>query len=165
MRMSSKWHRVASVGVALVVAAVGCGGNAQVELAASDALLTVADHVRLAVDEYHAEIGRLDDEREGAVVFAFVDRVRADVADEAVVDGHVAAFRSAMGKLRGDREVEWTRHRAAIGHAAVIKEVAAGLRQMAIESLSLEDEMRRYFTSWIEASRSASEEVGVRIEN
>jgi len=159
MRMLCKWHRVARVGVVMAVAIGGCGGNAHVELAASDALVAVADQVRLAMDEYHVEIGRLDDEREGAVVSAFVARVKADVEDEAIVDGHEVAFRSAMAKLRGDREVEWARYHAAIDNVAVMKDVATGLRQIAIESMSLDDEMRRYFTSWMALRQRGSQEV------
>jgi len=136
---------------------VGCGGDAQLELAAADTLLAVADQMELTVGEYHDEVSRHDDSRESAVVSAFVARVRADVSDEAALDSHAADFAEALRRIRVDRRTEWARRSRAMDNVSVVREVARGLQRLAIESLTLKDEMRRYLSGWIETRRAAAE--------
>lgn len=137
----------------------GCGGDARLELASADAMEVIADQQQVTIDEYHADILALDDDRETAVVDAFVVRVQRDaVADPSALDGHAAAFRQALAKIRADREVEYARHRGAADNAEALREVADGLRETAVESLTFQDELRRYISSLIEARRKAEQE-------
>lgn len=133
----------------------GCGGDAGVELAAGDALNAVADQMLLTVQEYHRDVSRHDDGREDATVAAFIARVQADHADASAMQTHTQSFQAALRKIRSDRETEWQRRSAAMDNVAVLREVAGGLQKLAIESLSLRDEVRRYLGTWIESRRRA----------
>lgn len=138
----------------------GCGGDARLELAAADALLAVADQIELTVKEYHEEVSRLDESRESSVISAFIARVEADASDEAALESHASDFRAALGKIRADGRTEWSRRTAAMDNVGVVREVAQGLRKLAVESLTLDDEMRRYLDSWLEVRQQASGNVG-----
>lgn len=133
----------------------GCGGDAGVELAASDALSAVADQMQLTIQEYHHDVSLHDDGREDATVAAFVARVQTDHADATAVQTHTQEFQAALRKIRADRETEWQRRSVALDNVAVLREVAGGLQKLAIESLSLRDEVRRYLDTWIENQRRA----------
>ena len=142
------------------VLVAGCGGDAGLELAAADALLSGADQMEATVAEYHGEVWRFDDWRESAVVSSFIARVQADVGDASALESHVGDFEAALGKIRADRETEWVRWAAGMDNVGVLREVANGLQKLAIESLALKDEVRRYLKGWIEARGQASEKVG-----
>jgi len=133
----------------------GCGGDAGVELAASDALSAVADQMQQIVDEYHRDVTRCDDTREDATVAAFVARVQAAGNDPDALQADVKEFQAALRRIRDDRETAWQRRSAAMGNVAVLREVAGGLQKLALESLSLRDEVRRYIDGWIENQRRA----------
>jgi hypothetical protein len=151
--------------VACVATAItGCGGDARVELAAADALIVAADRMDTAVAEYHGEVSRFDDARESAVVAAFITRVQADAANKDALAGHSAEFEAALRKIRADRAVEQDRRTATMENVAVIREVAAGLQRMGIDSLSLQDELKRYLSSWIEARQKAKVQAAQRAE-
>lgn len=88
----------------------GCGGDAQMELTAADAIDAVAGQMAVTIDEYHRDVSRSDDAREAGAVAAFVARVRADAADDAGraargVEGHAAAGDSESGAARRDAAV------------------------------------------------------------
>jgi hypothetical protein len=140
----------------ILIAAAGCGGDAGMELAASDAMVAVADQMQVTVEEYHAEVSRFDDTREDGMVSAFVTRVQAEHEDAAAMEANVKEFQAAMRKVRQDRETEWRRRSAAIDNVQVLREMSRGMQKLALESLSLRDEMRRYLESWI-ANRQRAE--------
>jgi len=146
--------------VASVVLAwcVGCGGDAGVELAAGDALIAVADQMQLAVQEYHRDVSRHDESREESTVAAFVARVQAEHDDPAAMRTNVQEFQAALRKIREDRDTEWQRRSAALSNVAVLREVAGGLQRLALDSLSLRDEARRYLEVWMENQRRARSE-------
>jgi hypothetical protein len=133
----------------LALLPAGCGGDARIQLSAADALTATAGQVELAMQEYHQEGSAYDDSRESEVVSAFVVRVRADHADPAAVESHADRFKAALATIRTDRDVEWQRRQAALENVAVLRELARGLRRLALESLSLDDEMRRYLSNWL----------------
>ena len=137
----------------------GCGGDAKMELSAADALLATANQMELVINEYHDEIARFDDSRESAVVSAFVSRVRQNPTDDTAIETHVSDFKTALGKIRGDRETEFTRRIAASENVGVLREMAKGLQKLALESLTLEDEMRRYLGEWIETRKQVQDTV------
>jgi hypothetical protein len=43
-----------------------------------------------------------------------------------------------------------------MSNVAVLREVAGGLQKLALESLSLRDEVRRYLDTWIQNQRRAA---------
>jgi len=139
----------------VVLLMVGCGGDARLEMSAADALLATADQMALTIQEYHEEVSVFDESRESEIVSAFVARLQADPDDRAAVDSHVTDFKAALRKIRMDRDSELTRRQAAMDNVDVLRELATGLRRLAIESLTLQDEMRRYLNGWIETRRQA----------
>jgi hypothetical protein len=139
---------------------VGCQGTATTSLSAGDALDRAADQIGVTVDEYHDAVSLADDAKEDEVAAAFAARV---VSDPDNAEAHAKAFTLAMRKIRVDREVEWTRRNASKENVAAIREVAKGLRRLALDSLSLNDEARRYFTGWYETyERSKAERESQR---
>lgn len=145
---------ILTTGILVAMSLTGCGGDARFELASADALHVVADELDVALNEYHAELVRLDDAREVEVVQAFVQRVRRDHDDETMMAGHEEAFVQALTHIRADRTAAWQRRQISAENVATLREVAAGLQKLALQSLSLQDEMRRYLESWIELRRS-----------
>ncbi len=137
----------------------GCGGDARVELSAADALAAVAERMDLVIAEYHADVRHYDDLRETEVVAAFIERVRRTAADETAVDRHAVQFKDALARIRTDRDTERTRRDTAHENVRALREVAGGLRRLAIESLTLDDEMRRYLSGWFDMRRAAQAAV------
>lgn len=136
--------------IGLPLLAAGCGGDARVELSAADALTAVAAQMRVALDEYHAEVETADDARGSSVTRAFVERVRQDAADAARLDQHALAFEEALRRVRADRKTEWQRRTAAQSQVEAVLEVARGLRRIGIEGLTLQDEVKRYLGTLLE---------------
>ena len=62
-----------------------------------------------------------------------------------------------MERLRADRQVEADRRDNAVANVALLREVAEGLRRLAMDSQSLQDEARRYLTELVELRRMARE--------
>jgi hypothetical protein len=145
---------------ALAGVSAGCAGHARVELASADAMDQVAGMLAEAVKEYHGELVRADDAKERAIAEALVARVVADSCDEAKATGHLEDFLLAQARIREDREVERHRHTASVENVATLREVADGLRRLAIESQSLDDEFRRYVEALIRSWRDT--EAGAR---
>jgi hypothetical protein len=134
----------------------GCmGGDAGVELRAGDALDRAADNVQVLVDEYHGEVVLGDDGREEAIAMAFVARVKSNPDNPQ----DVADFLAAGRKIRQDREAELARYTAALDNVKGLREVASSLRTLATQSLTLNDEARRYFASMAENMRAARAEA------
>jgi hypothetical protein len=155
--MNTRLCRIIAACATCAVAAVGCGGDARVDLSAADALTAVAGQMRIALDEYHAEVDRHDESREASVVEAFVARVRRDAQDEHKLDEHAGQFGASLAKIREDRKTEWTRRNAAESQVEAVLELSRGLRRIGIEGLALQDEMRRYLRTWMDAKSKAAQ--------
>jgi hypothetical protein len=116
--------------------------------------------------EYHADLARFDEERQREAVRAFIERVRTDVADEEATDAHAEAFRQAMQRLDAERRAAWERYTASLENVATLQEIAQGLRRLALESMSLDDDVRRYFGEVMERRKETKEkEDGKRVTN
>ena len=139
------------VGVSVGVC-IGCVGDGRATLSAMDSVDVLGDALAGALGEYHDDLERLDDEREQAVIDAFVGRVRRDVAGGVSDEADAAAFRLALAQIRADRRVALERYLASRENLAAIREVTSGLRRLALESMSLQDETRRYFYDLIKRS-------------
>jgi hypothetical protein len=131
----------------------GCGGDARVDLAAAGAVESLATAMSATLAEYHADLEAADAARESDVVAAFISRIQRDAGDQAACRAHAEAFHAAMRRLRADEQVSWSRRHAAVDNVATLREVAGGLRRIAIESMSLNDEARRY-VNWLVGSAS-----------
>lgn len=142
---SPQWFwRLLCVGSVCAILGSGCAMGARTELAAADAIDRVAESLAEAVGEYHGDLTKYDDSREEAVTKALAARLREDATDDAASRADIEAFLAAMVRLRTDRSAAQARLAAAMEHIAALREVASGLRRLAVESMSLDDEMRRY---------------------
>ena len=139
-------------GLLLGLAAIGCTGDARVELAAADAIDRLSQGIEAALQEYHDDLAEADSARERMAVGALVDRLLGGDANAVSedVDAHAADFLQAMERLHADREVAWRRYWASVDNVKTLQEVAQGLRRLAIDSLSLRDEANRYVQELIE---------------
>jgi len=144
------------VTLSMVLLVAGCDGDARVELSAATALDRIASGMADALGEYHRDVAEADDRRETAVIDAFIERVRRESPDEQMTAEHAFAFREAMGRLRQDRRVEWMRFMAASDNLSTLIEVTDGLRRLAIESMTLSDEARRYLRQFVTTNPSAA---------
>lgn len=135
----------------LAAAGAGCDVNARVELSAATAIEQVAAGLATAVEEYHVDLTAADDRREDAVVSAFVERVRRDHEAPSATDAHAADFRRALHRIRQDRDVEFRRYATTSANISTLLETTGGLRRLAVESMTLSDEARRYLRGLIEA--------------
>ncbi len=142
-------------GIFLLFGAGGCGGDARVELAAADVIDAAAAQLKVTLDEYTAELELADRRRRDGAVAAFVERLRRDIADDPATRAHTAAFSEALAALDQDRTTERRRHNAASANVGTLEEIAAGLRRVAISTLTIRDEIRRYLDSLVEARRTA----------
>jgi len=141
-----------------VILCAGCsGGDARVEMSAADGLNALADQFDTTIDEYHQDLAEGDTTRESAVIAAFVSRVQRDNAD--AMDKHTAEFSDALAKIRGDREVEFDRRNAAKDNVITLREIGKGLQQLAVQSMTLNDEARRYLTGWVSQYQQARKEA------
>ena len=109
-------------------------------------------------------MSQADASRESSIVAAFVGRVRQDAADDAALAGHVSDFEQALHKVRTDRETEWSRKTAAAENVSVLREIARGLQRLAIESLGVQDEVKRYLQNWIAAREQKSAKTPMRVD-
>ena len=155
-------HRAAAIVACRLVLGVfvgGCGGgDARVELAAADSMEALGASMAQTLAECHADLGRGDDDRQRAAIQAFIDRVRANIADETATEAHAEAFQKALEGLDADRRVAWERYTASLDNVATLREVAQGLRRLALNSMSLDDEVRRYFGEVMQRRKETKEQ-------
>ena len=114
---------------------VGCAGSAQLNLSAARALQTIATEMRRTVEEYHADLDQLDEQREAIAIQSFIARVAGAEGDKAKLEKDSAALSAALAKLRADRAVEVERYIIARGNLDVLTETAEGLKAHALARL------------------------------
>ena len=151
------WANTAT-GWAILIFQCGCAGDARVGLAAADSIDVLAAGLGTALAEYHVDLERSDDSRERAAVMALVERLRVDVGDQANTNAHTNDLLQVLERVHADRRVAYKRYTASMDNVSALREVAEGLRRLAIESLSLEDEAERYFTDVLELWREGRAE-------
>lgn len=148
---------VLTISLGLAVLA-GCGGDAGMELAASDGLEAACDELETGVGEYHADVAAGDDSREDAVTAAFLARVATDKDSPELLAQHGQQFTTAMRKIRADRETEWRRWTAMTDTLASLRDMARKVRKAAINSMTLQDEADRYVGSLVANVQRARDE-------
>jgi hypothetical protein len=150
--------------VLIVVGLSGCvltgctGGDAALEIKTADVMQAGTGEVREALREFKADLDAADDAREIMLIMSFVQLVKRDSDDDAAVAKYVEQFSKSLAKMRRFREASRERFQAAVDSLDTMDEVADGLQKFAIDSLTLQDEYRRYFTSWAEQIRTYREE-------
>jgi len=133
-----------------VVGLAGCAAGARAQLSAADSMQAVMQAVELATTEYHNEVRSADALRRRSAIDAFVQRIRNDHDDEQVVTNHVAAFNLALDRIQQDGQIENARYLATIQNIRTLDEIAGGLKRLAIQSMTLDDELRRYMDDLIQ---------------
>ncbi len=136
---------VASAGIYLLNA--GCAGSAQLNLSAAGALQTIATEMRMTVEEYHADLDQLDEQREAIAIQSFVARVAGAEGDKAKLEQDSAALSAALAKLRADRAVDVERYIIARGNLDVLTETAEGLKAHALARLQFRQSILRLLTN------------------
>ncbi len=114
---------------------LGCAGGAHLDLSAAKSLLMIANEMRMTVEEYHADLARLDEQREAVAIQSFVARVAGADGDKAKLEEDSAALRAALARLRGDRAVAVERFIIALGNLDVLADTAEGLKSHALARL------------------------------
>ncbi len=132
--------------LAAIFACSGCASAPHAQLSAADSMDLLASSLETAIEEYRDDLKQLDDQRRKAVVEAFVARVRMDHRDESALAAHTSAFTTALDRIEADRRTASDRRAAAVESLETLKEIADGLRRLAVESMNLDDEARRYLT-------------------
>ena len=140
---------------ALACGCGGCIGSARVELAAADALDALSAELAKALAEYQSDLDAADDQRESAVIAAFIARTRNDAGDDAVMQAHAEQFAQALAKIRGDRRTAWQRHDASVDNLAAAQEVARELRAIALSGIALQDDARAYLNRLLTVRQQA----------
>lgn len=152
--------RYADYACLLITAAAGCASAARVQISAARSLDALTDAVQHAVDELHDEVLTADRRKRLSAVDAFVRRIRADHADDQRTQNHVDAFNHAIDRLREDADIEFARRVATLENLRAIREIAAGLRELGVQSMSLDDEARRYVTDLLQKPRTPDPKNG-----
>ena len=122
---------VALVFAGLFLFNVGCASGAQLDLSAGRALQTIAVELERTIEEYHADLAQLDEQREAFAIQAFVARVAGAEGDKEKLEADSAVLSAALAKLRVDRAVEVDRYIIALGNLDVLTETAEGLKSYA----------------------------------
>jgi|GEM_PF-3118737 len=136
-----------AVSLLVSLASSGCvGGDARVEMATANLLDVANDSLAQTLNEYHHDIEAADMRREQSIIIAFTRRIAGAARDTDAIEQHTRDFQTALAKLRADTQTEWNRHATAIENVNTLREMATTLRKLAVESLSLEDETKRYLT-------------------
>ncbi len=123
------------VSAGLLLLNVGCAGSAHLDLSAARSLLTIATEMRMTVEEYHADLAQLDEQREAFAIQSFVARVAGADGDKAKLEEDSAALSAALAKLRADRAVAVDRYIIALGNLDVLAATAEGLKSHALGRL------------------------------
>ncbi len=127
----------AGVSAGLFLLNVGCAGSAHLDLSAARSLLTIATEMRMTVEEYHADLAQLDEQREAFAIQSFVARVAGADGDKAKLEEDSAALSAALAKLRADRAVAVERYIIALGNLDVLADTAEGLQSHALARLRI----------------------------
>ena len=115
----------------------GCSSSAHLDLSAAQSLLTIATEMRMTVEEYHADLAQLDEQREAFAIQSFVARVARADGNKAKLEEDSAALRAALAKLRADRAVAVERYIIALGNLDVLSATAEGLKSHALTRLRM----------------------------
>ncbi|MFM9966732.1 MAG: hypothetical protein ACKV2Q_36630 [Planctomycetaceae bacterium] len=136
----------------------GCSVGARTSIAGADALEPIANQLDVTLIEFAADLERADDSTRERVTAAFVARVKADAADEAALTAHIAAFTAALEHVEADKAVARDRLASGRDNVGLIREVAQGMRTVAIRAMRLDAEAEEYVESAVKKYHAAQAE-------
>ena len=142
----------------------GCASSPRVQLSAADSLDLLASSLVSSINEFKVDLEQLDRQRRKAIVDAFVTRVRTDHENPYALESHTVAFTDALNRLEADRQTACDRRQTALDNVGTLQEIADSLRRIAVESMNLDDEARRYLTgvlSQMPKTQTSSGEIHV----
>lgn len=140
----------------------GCAGGGRVELTAADSVEMLGASMTQTLAEYHADLARFDSERQRAAVQAFIERIRRDIDDDTATQSHAEAFQQALQRLDADRQTALERYTASLDNVATLHEIAVGLRRLSLDSMSLDDDVRRYFGEVLDRRQEAKKQASAK---
>lgn len=141
--------------IGAIAVLTGCVATPRAQLAASESMDVLAASLRQVIEEYGEETEAYDNERQRAVAEAFVERVLRDKEDETALSAHELEFHLAMKRINDDRMAARERSLAAMENLETLTEIAGGLRQLALQSINLDEEGRQYLAEL--AARAATQ--------
>jgi len=147
---------VAGFVIAVVTLVTGCA-TGRVNLAAADAVEMLSGDVALAIAEYQEDLDACDAIKLRELVEAYTNRIR-HVETDAEIGGHQVQFLTALERVEADQKVAQSRKQKAENNLETMREIAAGLRRMGIESLKLDSEAQTYVEGLIEAAQKQKAE-------
>ncbi len=113
----------------------GCASSAHLDLSAARSLLAIATEMRMTVEEYHADLAQLDEQREAFAIQSFVARVAGADGDKATLQEDSAVLSTTLTELRADRAVAVERYIIALGNLDLLADTAEGLKSHALARL------------------------------
>ncbi len=125
----------------------GCVVGGRTNLAAADAIDVVVESLTQSLGEYHEELATGNEAQRRRALDALIERIKTDGEDQGRTAAHRAAFMEVLRRLGDGERVEWQRYATSLDHLAILGEIGDGLRRMARESASLDDEFRRHLMS------------------
>jgi hypothetical protein len=144
---------IAVMGLASVL--TGCGVPPAVVMSMAQTMSVAAQQQRQAAARWAYDLQQADAVREARGVAAFVARVRAAGDDEARTAEATEALIAALDKLRDDRWAADERLRLELASADALEALGEQANTLAVESQTLNDEMRRYLGRAWEAYKQA----------
>ena len=113
----------------------GCASSAHLDLSAARSLLAIATEMRMTVEEYHADLAQLDEQREAFAIQSFVARVVGANGNKAKLEEDSTVLRAVLARLRTDRAVAVERFIIALGNLDLLADLAEGLKSHALARL------------------------------
>ena len=125
----------AVVSAGLFLLNIGCASSAHLDLSAARFLLAITAEMRMTVEEYHADLARLDEGREAIAIQSFVARVAGGDGDKTKLEEDSVALSAALAKLRADRTVAVERYIVALSNLDLLADTAESLKSHALARL------------------------------
>ncbi len=142
---------------AWVSAGLGCAAQGQVDISAAQVVRDLSAEVGKAMDEYRADLGRADEQREQLAIEAFINRVNTSVGQPEEQQTHAEKFRAALAVIRRDQQVSEQRYLATCDNLATLREVADGLHRMGLVRMRQSEEVSTWMSElWGRGEQSVS---------
>lgn len=145
----------------LVLTACDPLGSAHVDIGAAQAVSGVADQLDTSIQEYHGDIKESDSSTKAEAIGAFVERLVRHNGDETKMKDDASIFAEALAKIDADAETERDRYSKAKDNVNLLRNLASRLNQFAVNSMTFNDEYRRYLSGmWdqVQAAKKAGDD-------
>jgi hypothetical protein len=143
------------IGLGGVLAITSCGVPPAVVMSLAQTMSVAAEQQRQAAARWAYDLEQADAVREARGIAAFVGRIRAAGDDDAKIADATQALIAALDKMRDDRWAADERLRVELTNADALDALGAQANTLAVESQTLNDELRRYLGRAWEAYKEA----------